>query len=467
MIDRMFSERFKVFIIVVISFFPFHALLVPSLGLPNYWRQAVSYILAIIVSIICLHRYKNHLDKTAKTIIILSYTFFTSNIAGLVVGIFQGVSQDILLNSFLISIGFFPIMFLIYFLGERTFKFMHILYFSSVIIALGGIYEQITGNRIVPQEYQSLNNILSGQGVYRVGSFFGDALTLGPFLAFVFIIGVTESRRINIWLKICCQIILLAGIFVSGVRSAYVILAFGVVFSYFLFARNKKRPLFLEIKAYLKHTPWVLAGIGLASLLIFSGDIFNGNPVSKFYEVQYVRVVNTFDLKSDKGNMGRVYNYSNVLDEISVNPETLFFGVGYGLSTNYNPNLVRSRSRGFSAENQYLKALYEQGILGLFGLLIFMIAWFSMIKNIRNFEKKQAMMVIFAMTAMHMLFVPTLNSPNLSYLVFAFVGISAHRSKERNIVKCAAQNEPKFEINSIQNTSLLILENRRRFRNES
>ncbi|WP_425148373.1 O-antigen ligase family protein [Deinococcus sp.] len=350
-----------------ILLFPFHPLLVEYLKFTNIWRQLITYIFLLVYVSYRLFARLKRIDYKQSLVLFTTAFYLAVQVFGAFFSIINLLNTQIVINAFLLTIGFVPLIIIVATIKHRIQVFLKVSYGLSAFIALGAVYEQLSGRRIVGAAYQSLNNILSADGVYRVGSFFGDALTLGPYLTIYFILGLyfLGISKFNAkYIIIPMQCIIFIAIFLSGVRSAYIMLLVGVLAMYVHRVKFIRKVNALTRQNFVF---MILSALTIAPLLFYITNQINA--LQGFYTVQVSRIFNIFNTEKDIGNVGRVDNYAIVIERSTETVKTVLFGVGYGLSTNYNPNIIKSSIKGFSAENQYLKVIYEGGALGFLGLL--------------------------------------------------------------------------------------------------
>ena len=214
----------------------------------------------------------------------------------------------------------------------------------GLVTALYAIAQQVMGHRrlnALGYEYNSV--IRFAGGFLRSFSTFTQPFGLGYFLMLVLLVGAAhalgEPRRLRSRVFALAVPVLGMGLAFSFVRGAWIGLAVGLAYLGF----TRFRVLLLGIP---------LVGV---ALLFLPTDVSSAAlaPTSGFQ---------------------RVEAWQDKLSRITAHP----IGVGVGASSSASEKVTEARGTGeiFHPDNQYYKAVYELGVLGLWLLVLLLVAAF-------------------------------------------------------------------------------------------
>jgi hypothetical protein len=212
----------------------------------------------------------------------------------------------------------------------------------GVVTALYAIAQQAMGHRRLNALGYEYNTVIRFAGGFlRSFSTFTQPFGLGYFLMLVFLVGAAhalgEPRRLRSRAFVLAAPILAMGLAYTFVRGAWVGLAVGL--------------------AYLGFTRFraLLLGIPLAAVAL----LFLPTDVSSA-------------ALAPKSGFQRVEAWQDKFSRITAHP----LGVGVGASSSASEKVTEATGTGeiFHPDNQYYKAVYELGVLGLWLLVLLFIA---------------------------------------------------------------------------------------------
>ena len=250
------------------------------------------------------------------------------------------VANDFILQRFFIGILFFLPFFIISDIRwdkEKLIILKYVALFTffflsmQVVLASLGIMKF---NNTEVQEVGAFN---------RVGTTAGVATFTAPVIITLFgILNILYKSRL---VKFTLLSVTLVSVFLSGTRSALLV----IVFSLFL-------NLILVIK--LKYKLFLIL---FTIILIPIAD-----SKFKIYETLEARNQNAKDYSDGDVTSGRVKRWMYIYDKIDENPEILLTGIGGGNAPYFNKYLKTKLQATSSPHNVYLAVLYEHGFIILF-----------------------------------------------------------------------------------------------------
>ncbi|HEX2042549.1 MAG TPA: O-antigen ligase family protein [Acidimicrobiales bacterium] len=215
----------------------------------------------------------------------------------------------------------------------------------GVIAALYAIAQQAMGHRRLAALGYEYNTVIRYSGGFlRSFSTFTQPFGLGYFLMLVLLVGAAhalgEPRRLRSRAFVLAAPVLAMGLALTFVRGAWVGLAVGL--------------------AYLGFTRFrvLLLGLPLAAIAL----LFLPTEVSSA-------------ALAPKSGLQRVEAWQEKLSRITAHP----LGVGVGASSSASEKVTEATGTGeiFHPDNQYYKAVYELGVLGLWLLVLLFVAAFA------------------------------------------------------------------------------------------
>jgi len=274
-------------------------------------------------------------------------------------------------------------------------------------------------------------------GTSRPVSTLGNAVFAGGFLAIVLPLSILNvSLKKNLFLRVLFPVLILAGIIVTGTRSAYLAVFFGLAAPAIIYLYSKKTK--SNIKTLKK--PLITAGIIIAAFVML---------VFLFPENQFVqRFLSIFSA----GDNTRIYLWR---DSFNIFLKYPLFGSGIGMFPNalegyYSVRLKTDEIlRVFdNAHNNYLHILCTMGITGFIAYLLLLgaglkasLRGFFSKENDRN--KKILFLSFFAVLISYSVYGLT-NFDDISillylFLIFGMLGSVTLKSKTGSNLKIAAQ----------------------------
>lgn len=229
--------------------------------------------------------------------------------------------------------------------GRERDRLVTALLVVGVITAVYAVAQQAMGHRRLNALGYEYNTVIRFAGGFlRSFSTFTQPFGLGYFLMLVLLVGAAhalgEPRRLRSRAFALAVPVLAMGLAFSFVRGAWVGLAVGL--------------------AYLGFTRYrvLLLGIPLAAV----GLLFLPTEVSSA-------------ALAPKSGFQRVEAWQEKLSRITAHP----LGVGVGASSSASEKVTEARGTGeiFHPDNQYYKAVYELGVLGLWFLVLLFVAAFG------------------------------------------------------------------------------------------
>ena len=316
-------------------------------------------VAVVIILFICIILVKNKfIIATSNRVSVTIICFLTYNILLEFISIFRGYSISLFLSeaaNTLIPIALYFIA--INFSERQARKFEIFVTLSGVIVLITGIYYNVGLNDPYYLNFIAENNpnfSLHGFTVYpRLNSFFGSVVSgtlgcVGTCLAFRFL---NNGERIKFWMFFVSNFLLSL---LSLQRSAMICV---IVVSFIL--------VFIEMKkGYLsKFVP-----IGLGVLLIIIGIVISIR-MPNVYSAIFLRF-NSISSAVSERNSGWSNAWGNgIISTV----------IGYGFGTG------GQRAIGLSAstvnDGNYLKIIYECGLIGIFLFVSIIISTFKRIKD--------------------------------------------------------------------------------------
>ena len=224
-------------------------------------------------------------------------------------------------------------------------RLVTVLMVVGAVAALYAVAQQAMGHRRLNALGYEYNTVIRFAGGFlRSFSTFTQPFGLGYFLMLVLLVGAAhalgEPRRLRSRAFALAVPLLGTGLAFSFVRGAWIGLAVGL--------------------AYLGFTRFrvLLLGIPLAAVAL----LFLPNQVSSA-------------ALAPTSGIERVEVWQDKLSHITAHP----FGVGVGASSSASEKVTEATGTGeiFHPDNQYYKAVYELGVLGLWLLVLLFVAAFS------------------------------------------------------------------------------------------
>lgn len=310
---------------------------------------------------------------------------------------------------------------------SRLRKTIFVMEAAAVVVAL---YSFLQKFGMDPFEIQPI-------GISRPVSTLGNAVFAGGFLAIVLPLSILNvSLKKNIMLRVLFPVLILAGIIVSGTRSAYLAVFFGLAASAVIYLYSKKTKGNIET---LKK-PLIAACIIIAAFVML---------VFLFPENQFVhRFLSIFSA----GDNTRIYLWR---DSINIFLKYPLFGTGIGMFPNtlegyYSVRLKTDEIlRVFdNAHNNYLHILCTMGITGFIAYLLLLgaglkasLRGFFSKENDRN--KKILFLSFFAVLISYSVYGLT-NFDDISillylFLIFGMLGSVTIKSKTSSNLKTSVQ----------------------------
>ncbi|HEV3402513.1 MAG TPA: O-antigen ligase family protein [Acidimicrobiales bacterium] len=227
--------------------------------------------------------------------------------------------------------------------GERD-LLVTLLMVVGVVVAVYALAQQALGHRRLNALGYEYNTVIrSAGGFLRSFSTFTQPFGMGYFLMLVLLVGAAhalgEPRRLRSRAFVLAVPVLGMGLAFSFVRGAWVGLAVGLAYLGF----TRFRVLLLGIP---------LAAVGL---LFLPADVSSA-------------------ALAPTSGIQRVEAWQEKLSRITANP----LGVGVGASSSASEKVTEATGTGeiFHPDNQYYKAVYELGVLGLWLLVLLLVAAF-------------------------------------------------------------------------------------------
>lgn len=334
------------------------------------------------------------------------------------------------------SIGLYYVFYFVirnFKLGKHEFiSIVNILQIITLVLFVFGLFEKITFKTFLFPE-SIANEIIYASNFTRVYSLFLNPNTYSLFLNFVF------------FLSVFCQIsyerktnplfygVLLTSIFMSMSRSGIIFLVVGsVIGGLCFFIKYKKKVPTVKILV----NSIIILSIGfIGYFIVDAGSVIYYNNVLINSEKNSDKISNSVNIGTsdrfdntltdqeleESATSGRIYSIKKGLEII---PNHLVLGTGFGTfgsaaSMNYKPDLAEKYDLPFPfyADNEYIKVLVENGILGsaifisfIFSIVFyyrkdffkvficFMFAWFGLFFNI--FEVQIGAMLFWSFLSM-------------------------------------------------------------------
>lgn len=289
---------------------------------------------------------------------------------------------------------------------------------------------------------------IQAPGLDRPVSTFGNSVFLGGFLSLIFPFSVLNiSAKKNRILKLLYPAIILAGIIISGTRSAYfAVFAEITVILLVYFLINKTKESSTEKKQFTNRFKILFIASAAAVVLlilyiiIYPNSFLTNRLISIFYTANNPRLV----LWMDSFNLFYKYPFTGT--------GLAMFSSAFEEFYSNRLRLLESSSYFDHPHNNYLFILYSMGLPGLAAYLgILVLSVKRCLKNIfksDNVEIKVKFTAFLAFITGYCIYGLT-NFDDISILLYLFIFLAALRSQDTEKVKTIAVNTKLISLISV------------------
>lgn len=305
----------------------------------------IMYILISIISLFCILKNVSKIKIRKKSFLTIYMIFMLMTIPGSIVMLGNEFTVD-LFSTYIRMWLLVPIVTYIYFYIETDKLLKALVKYSLLINAIGLI--QIISNL---HEFGRIQNVFSHPNFYAF-------YLIIVILAIVYFI---KNRTIKFRIGIILILFNLLMVMAAGSKTAIIAFAAAIMYVFYKYLNKANK--------YLKIPILIISILGIILLIVIFKD--------KFSELRIFNL--DYGLKENQINSfeWRILNWKS---KFSIWENSIFgviFGYGWGSEILYG-------FKGFAMHNEYLRLLFEYGIIGCICIFIFAKRFFYNIMRLKN-----------------------------------------------------------------------------------